>query len=56
MRPIDVFIPYNQDDGIIAKIHSQGIVEAMDYADSGTHVSCRVPEPLYQKLLSYKVD
>eukprot|EP01041_Mallomonas_annulata_P012359 gene12359-26000_t len=53
---MDVFVPYDQDDGIIAAIHSQGAVDAIDYKNTGTFITCRIGSTLVQKLEKFKVQ
>ncbi len=55
LKKVDVFIPFNKDDGIIAMIHNQGIVDSTDYTNSGTILNCRVPESLYDRLIPYRM-
>lgn len=51
----EVFIPYDKDDGIIARIFSQGTVDEVEYKNSGTRIVCRVPESLFMKLKTFRV-
>lgn len=55
LKKVDVFIPFNKDDGIIAMIHNQGIVDSTDYTNSGTILNCRVPDSLYDRLIPYRI-
>jgi len=50
LKKIDVFIPYNKDDGLIAMIHTQGIADEIIYGNAGTFLSCRVPPELRTRL------
>lgn len=54
LRPTEVFIPYDKDDGVIARIFSQGSVDEVEYKNSGTRIVCRVPEALYMKLGAFR--
>ena len=55
LKKINVFVPYNKDNGIITKIHNQGIVDITEYRDMGTYISCRVSESLYNRLEEFQV-
>lgn len=55
LESITVFIPYSQDDGIIAQIHQQGEVEHVDYQNEGTLLKCQVPDTLRQRILKFQV-
>lgn len=50
LKEIEVFIPYSKDEGLIAAIHTQGVVLELEYANSGTRIACRVPPSLKSKL------
>jgi GTP-binding protein HflX len=51
LKEVEVFVPYSQDDGLIAAIHSQGVVLELVYGDTGTRVRCRVPPALRARLV-----
>jgi len=53
LKPIELFVPYHKDDGVIAQIHNQGVVDLVEYRDTGTFLQCRVPEALYDKLRDF---
>ena len=53
LKPIDVFIPYDKDDGLIDIIHTSGKVDSTHYGTAGTSLSCRVPSDLLSRLLPY---
>jgi 50S ribosomal subunit-associated GTPase HflX len=53
---MDVFIPYDKDDGILAAIHRQGIVLSISYETSGTKISCRVPQSLIKRLQKFAIS
>jgi 50S ribosomal subunit-associated GTPase HflX len=55
LKSIDVFIPYDKDDGIIARIFSQGSVDEIEYKNSGTRLVCRVPESLFTRLRPFQI-
>ena len=55
LKQIEVFIPFSQDNGMIAMIHNQGYVFDTSYTDIGTRISCRVPDSLYNKLKSFQI-
>ena len=50
LREIEVMVPYNKDDGIVAAIHNQGVVLEMAYGEVGTRIRCRVPPSLEARL------
>lgn len=54
--PITVFVPYSQDKGVIDMLHQQGLVEHLDYLDTGTQVRARIPEQLLAKVQSFLVQ
>ena len=54
--PVKLMIPYNKDDGIIALIHQQGIVDRMEYLEQGTQLECKVPQQLIDaKLFKFRI-
>jgi len=55
LTKIDVFIPYDRDDGVIASIHSQGAVDFIEYQNTGTLLKCRVPNVMAAKLEKWRV-
>ena len=55
LRKVKVFVPYAKDDGVIAAIHAQGLVDSTEYASSGTIISCRVPEPMVERLRPFRI-
>eukprot|EP01035_Chromulina_nebulosa_P018964 gene18964-24774_t len=46
----EVEIPYELDNGIVASIHSSGIIESISYNDLGTLIQAKVPSSLHTKL------
>ena len=56
LQKIEVFIPFDKDNGLITMIHNQGFVAETRYTDTGTRVSCRVPDSLFNKLQTFEVD
>jgi 50S ribosomal subunit-associated GTPase HflX len=56
LRQTEVFIPYDKDDGIVARIHSQGSVQEVEYKNLGTRLICRVPEALFSRLEPFRVS
>lgn len=55
LRSIEVFIPYDKDDGLVARIHSQGSVDEVEYRNSGTRLICKVPDSLFLRLQPFKM-
>ena len=55
LKPIEVFIPYDKDDGLVARIHSRGTVVDIEYKNAGTRIACRVPDSLRMRLKPFKV-
>lgn len=51
----EIFVPYNKDDGVIAQIHNQGVVDVVEYRDTGTYLKCRVPKQMLNSLENFKV-
>jgi len=49
----EVFIPYDQDDGIIAAVHQQGAVDYIEYQNTGTLLTCRTPASLASRLSKF---
>lgn len=56
LRPMEVFIPYAKDEGLVTRIHSQGTVSEIEYKNAGTRIVCRVPDSLFMKLQPYKTQ
>ena len=54
LQSIKVFIPYDQDDGIIDTIYTVGKVDSALHGTVGTSLSCRVPEELYRRLVPFR--
>ncbi len=54
LRKIEIFIPYDKDDGLIDTIHTLGKVDEANYGNAGTSLVCRVPDALYAKLGPFK--
>lgn len=55
LRKVKVFVPYAKDDGVIAAIHAQGLVDTAEHAATGTLLSCRVPDALVERLKPFRV-
>jgi GTP-binding protein HflX len=55
LQSVTVFVPYNQDDGVIAQIHQQGEVDHIEYQNEGTLVQCKIPEALRQRLVRFEL-
>lgn len=51
----EVYIPYSQDEGLVAAIHSQGAIEEIEYGNDGTRIRCRVSGSLQARLEKFRV-
>ncbi len=47
--PVDLVIPYSRGD-LVAKVHADGEIDAIDYVEAGTRVRGRVDAPLAAEL------
>lgn len=47
---VEVAIPYAEDKGLVTMIHASGTVESIDYTDTATVISAKVPSSLLPKL------
>ena len=50
-----LYIPYNMDNGLVALIRSQGIIENIQYTNKGTKLIGKIPESLLSKVQSFEV-
>ena len=53
---MEIFVPFDKDDGVIAAIHRQGSVKSVQYTNTGTRLSCRIPKSLIARVQSFLVD
>jgi GTP-binding protein HflX len=53
LRKVEIFVPYDKDDGLIDTIHTLGKVDEAAYGNAGTSLVCRIPDALYAKLRPY---
>ncbi|ABK75983.1 MULTISPECIES: GTPase HflX [Mycolicibacterium] len=49
---VDVTIPYDRGD-LVARVHTDGHVDATEHTDAGTRIKARVPAPLAATLREY---
>ena len=53
---MDLFIPYENDDGAISTVHTQGAVDSIEYRNTGTFLRCRVSRTLAPRLERFRVE
>lgn len=53
---MDVFVPYDKDEGVVSSIHQQGAVDAIEYRDTGTFITCRIGSELATRLERFRVE
>jgi hypothetical protein len=55
-RSVSLFVPYDRDDGVIAKVFNQGTIESVEYRDNGTFIMCRLPSNMMYRVEPFIVD
>lgn len=52
---VQCFIPYAQDVGVVSDIMTNGVIQAVEYSETGTALRCKVPSHVADKLSQFRV-